>query len=35
MREWLIDARLVGLRDWSLANGLLVAMLNVLGALVG
>ena len=34
MREWLIDALMVGLRDWSLANALLLAVLNVLGALV-
>jgi hypothetical protein len=34
MREWLIDALLMGLRNWSLANALLIAVMNIFGALV-
>jgi hypothetical protein len=34
MREWLTDALLVGLRDWSMASVRLVAVMNLLGAFV-
>ena len=34
MREWLTDALLMGLRDWALASALLVAVMNIIGALV-
>lgn len=34
MREWLIDALLIGLRDWSVANALLV-LLQSLAGLIG
>ena len=34
MLVWLTDALLVGLRDWAMASVLLVAVINVISALV-
>ena len=34
MREWLTDSLLMGLHDWAVGSALLVAMMNLISALV-